>query len=119
MEYLDQGKRESLVRAKNDLGETPLHLAVSFVEKEGGSARTGSGGGRARAGGGGGRGGGNKREVGGIAVQVRGYDVTGGNNVEKSGETKHKGNNVQKKSERPTCGARSRYTEIQEIVQEI
>eukprot|EP00903_Cladosiphon_okamuranus_P008594 g8243.t1 len=40
MEYLDQARRESLVRAKNDLGETPLHLAASFT---GSSARGGGG----------------------------------------------------------------------------
>lgn len=62
MEYLDEGRRASLVRAKNDLGETPLHLAVSFA----GSARSG----RAGGGGGGGSRGGSKREIG-FAVQVR------------------------------------------------
>lgn len=31
MEYLDQARRERLVRARNHLGETPLHLAVAFA----------------------------------------------------------------------------------------
>ncbi|CAM9491761.1 unnamed protein product [Scytosiphon promiscuus] len=31
MEYLCQGRRESLVRAKNNRGETPLHLAVACI----------------------------------------------------------------------------------------
>lgn len=33
MEYLCQGRRERLVRAKNNLGETPLHLAVACTAK--------------------------------------------------------------------------------------
>lgn len=81
MEYLDQARRESLVRAKNDLGETPLHLAVSFT----GGAAAGSNGGsgeeaKAEAGRGGGgsgsgsrRGGVSKREAD-VTVQVR-YDT--------------------------------------------
>eukprot|EP00752_Nemacystus_decipiens_P004997 g4543.t3 len=45
MEYLDRGTRERLVRAKNDLGETPLHLAVSFTVPP---ASGGGGGGSSR-----------------------------------------------------------------------
>lgn len=59
MEYLHQGTRERLVRATNNLGETPLHLAVAFA------GRTGMGGRRESDSGC------DKREVG-IAVQVRG-----------------------------------------------
>ncbi|CAM9985221.1 unnamed protein product, partial [Ectocarpus sp. 8 AP-2014] len=56
MEYLHQGTRERLVRATNNLGETPLHLAVAFA------GRTGMGGRRESDSGC------DKREVG-IAVQ--------------------------------------------------
>ncbi|CAN0006552.1 unnamed protein product, partial [Ectocarpus sp. 6 AP-2014] len=35
MEYLHQGTRERLVRATNNLGETPLHLAVAFAGRTG------------------------------------------------------------------------------------
>lgn len=31
MEYLNQGRRERLVRARNHLGESPLHLAAAFA----------------------------------------------------------------------------------------
>lgn len=33
MEYLCQRTRQSLVRAKNNLGETPLHLAVACTAR--------------------------------------------------------------------------------------
>lgn len=35
MEYLFEGRREYLVRAKNHLGETPLHLAVALSASTG------------------------------------------------------------------------------------
>ena len=84
MEYLDQGRRESLIRAKNDLGETPLHLTVSFAGGSAGAAgAAGGAGGSGEASEEGGRGSGSgSRRRGGVskreadfAVQVR-YDPT-------------------------------------------
>lgn len=77
MEYLNQARRESLVRAVNDLGETPLHLAVSFT---GSSARRsgGRGGGRGEGGVRSSRAGGIDQREADFAVQVRHstHDVT-------------------------------------------
>lgn len=59
MEYLHQGTRERLVRATNNRGETPLHLAVAFAGRAVIGDRRESDSGC------------DQREVG-IAVQVRG-----------------------------------------------